>query len=57
MNYLLEMIDCESHTLFITEPTDMVVLNDELSCTYSYYQENIKPKNNAAADTAKVELL
>ncbi len=52
-----EMVDCGSHTLFITEPTDMVVLNDDRSCTYSYYQENIKPKNNAAADTAKVELL
>ncbi len=52
-----EMVDCGSHTLFITEPTDMVVLNDEPSCTYSYYQENIKPKHNAAVDTDKVELL
>ena len=35
----------------------MVVLNDDPSCTYSYYQENIKPKNNVATDTAKSELL
>lgn len=53
-----EMVDCGSHTLFIAEPTDMAVLNDDPSCTYGYYQEIIKPKaNSAASDTVKAELL
>lgn len=52
-----EMVDCGSYTLFITGSIDMVMLNSDPSCIYSYYQENIKPKNNAATDTDKVELL
>ncbi len=37
-------VDLGSHTLFICEPTEMVVLSDTPSCTYAYYQDNIKPK-------------
>ena len=36
--------DLGSHTLFIAEVTDGEVLSGEASCTYSYYQSDIKPK-------------
>ena len=36
--------DLGSHTLFICEPEFMTVLSDVSSCTYEYYQNNIKPK-------------
>ena len=37
-------VDLGSHTLFICEPTFMTALSDALSCTYEYYQSDIKPK-------------
>ena len=37
-------MDLGSHTLFICEPTFMTVLSDAHSCTYAYYQSDIKPK-------------
>ncbi len=37
-------VDLGSHTLFICEPTEMVLLSDSPSCTYAYYQDEIKPK-------------
>lgn len=46
-----EHFDLGSHTLFIAELTDGVVLSDADSCTYSYYQSDIKPKPQAT--TAK----
>nr|MCR4991195.1 flavin reductase [Lachnospiraceae bacterium] len=39
-----QTVDLGSHMLFIGEPTAMEVLDDAPSATYSYYQENIKPK-------------
>lgn len=39
-----EMIDCGTHTMFIADVTDAVVLNEDTSVTYDYYQKNIKPK-------------
>ena len=36
--------DLGSHTLFIAKVTDMDVLSDVSSVTYTYYLENIKPK-------------
>ena len=42
-------LDLGSHTLFVGELTDAEVLSDEESCTYGYYQENIKPKPVATA--------
>ena len=38
-----QTLDLGSHTLFIAEVTDAVVLSNEPSCTYSYYQSSIKP--------------
>ena len=46
-----EHFDLGSHTLFIAELTDGVVLSDSPSCTYGYYQSDIKPKPQA--QTAK----
>lgn len=39
-----QSIDLGSHTLFIASVDDMEILSDVPSATYSYYQENIKPK-------------
>lgn len=39
--------DLGSHTMFIGTITDMEVLSDDNSVTYSYYQDNIKPKPQA----------
>ncbi len=36
--------DLGSHTVFICEPEAMEILSDGISCTYEYYQSNIKPK-------------
>ena len=41
---VLESVDLGSHTLFIAEVTDGEVLSSEASCTYGYYQSDIKPK-------------
>ena len=46
-----QMIDLGSHMLFIAAVTDMEVLSDAPSATYTYYQENIKPKPEAVAKT------
>ncbi len=39
-----EHFDLGSHTLFIAELTDGKVLSNVDSCTYGYYQSDIKPK-------------
>ena len=39
-----QAIDLGSHTLFIAAVTDMDVLSDVPSATYTYYQNHIKPK-------------
>lgn len=39
-----EIVDLGSHTLFIATVTDMDVLSDVPSATYSYYHKNIKPE-------------
>ncbi len=44
-------VDMGSHTLFLCEPVAMEVLSDEASCTYEYYQNNIKPKPQAVGTT------
>lgn len=50
-------VDLGSHTLFICEPTEMVVLSDASSCTYEYYQNNIKPKPQPVGTTPKGETI
>lgn len=44
-------VDLGSHTLFICEPEFMTVLSDVSSCTYEYYQNNIKPKPEKVGTT------
>jgi len=44
--------DLGSHTLFVAEPSEMKVLSEIPSATYTYYQENIKPKPEAVGKTA-----
>lgn len=39
-----ERFDLGSHTLFIAEITDAQVLSEEESCSYAYYQSDIKAK-------------
>ena len=47
-----QMIDLGSHMLFIASVTDMDVIGDVPSATYTYYQEHIKPKPEAVGKTA-----
>ena len=35
--------DLGTHTLFVAKVTDMNMISDDLSATYEYYQEHIKP--------------
>ena len=44
-------VDLGTHTMFIAEVTDMEVLSDAPSATYSYYQEHIKPKPQPKPET------
>ena len=39
-----ETVDLGTHTLFIADVTEEFDLSDDLSATYAYYFENIKPK-------------
>lgn len=39
-----DTVDLGSHTLFIAEPSAMEVLSDAQSCTYEFYQSDIKPR-------------
>ncbi len=43
--------DLGSHTMFVGEITDMEVLSDDLSATYEYYMNNIKPKPQEVGKT------
>lgn len=47
-------VDLGTHTMFIAEVTDMEVLSEVPSVTYSYYQEHIKPKPQPKPATAEV---
>lgn len=45
--WVQETVDLGSHTLFIADVTDMEALSNVPSVTYTYYQNNIKPKPQA----------
>ena len=47
-----QTVDLDSHTLFIGTIDAMVVLSAAPSATYTYYQENIKPKPEAVGKTS-----
>jgi flavin reductase (DIM6/NTAB) family NADH-FMN oxidoreductase RutF len=42
-----ETVDCGTHTLFIADITQTIILSGEASVTYQYYFDNIKPKPQA----------
>jgi len=46
--------DLGSHTLFIAEVTDAKVLSDRKPISYAYYQSDIKPKPEKAAQERKI---
>ena len=48
-----QRIDFGTHTMFIAEVIDAVVLSDKPSVTYDYYQNNIKPKPQIEAGQPK----
>lgn len=48
-----QKIDLGTHTMFIGAVTDMEVLSDAASATYTYYQDNIKPKPTEAGKDEK----
>lgn len=41
---VVQSLDCGTHTLFIADVTEAIVLSNEKSVTYQYYFERIKPK-------------
>lgn len=43
-----EHLDLGSHVLFVAEVTEAAVLSQEPSCTYAYYQSDIKPRPQKA---------
>lgn len=45
--------DLGTHTLFIAEVTEAVILNEEPSATYTYYHKNIKPQPKAEKSEGK----
>ena len=48
---ITQQVELGSHTLFIADVTDMDVLSQVPSATYSYYQSNIKPKPESVGET------
>lgn len=48
-----QTVDLGTHTLFLALVTDMEILSDIPSVSYTYYQEHIKPKPQAIAQTGK----
>ena len=46
---VVDKLDLASHTLFIAQPTEGVLLGDTPTCTYEYYQKHIKPAPAAVA--------
>lgn len=50
---VVQSVDLGSHTLFIADVTDGAVLSEDESATYSFYQNNIKPKSRENAEKKK----
>ena len=43
-----QYVDLDTHGMFICEITESRVISDKETMTYSYYQENVKPKPNVS---------
>jgi len=48
-----QTIDCGTHTIFVANVTEALVLSNEPSLTYKYYYDHIKPKPRVAKDEKK----
>ena len=44
---VVDKVDLGTHTMFICEVTECVVLSDRETMTYTYYQKEVKPKPDA----------
>lgn len=51
---VVEVLDFDTHTVFVGEVTEAVVLSEEPSVTYAYYHKNIKPAPAKKEDGGKV---
>ena len=51
---VISTVDCGTHTLFIAEVTDAIVLSDVPSMTYQYYFDHVKPKPEPAKQASWV---
>ena len=49
---VVSSVDCGTHTLFIAEVTEDMILGEEPSVTYQYYFDHIKPKPQPAEENA-----
>lgn len=45
---VISTVDCGSHTLFVADLSEAIVLGDVPSMTYTYYHEHVKPKKQPA---------
>ena len=52
--YIQRSIDLDTHTMFIADVTYMEVLSEIPSATYTYYQQQVKPKPQIAGNTGDV---
>ena len=43
---VIQMVDLGTHTMFICDLTESKVVSDKESMTYTYYMDNVKPKND-----------
>lgn len=50
---VIDTIDLGTHTMFIADVTDGEVLSSDESCTYAFYQSDIKAKANETKETRK----
>ena len=48
-----ETVDCGTHSLFIADVTQAIVLSGEASVTYQYYFDHIKPKPQVSPEKKK----
>lgn len=50
---VITTVDCGSHTLFVADLTEAIVLDGVPSMTYQYYFDHVKPKPQAAGEEKK----
>lgn len=52
---VVDQIDLGSHTLFIADVLDSMMLSENEPMTYAYYHESVKPKPKAAAEKRRIK--